>query len=262
METRLNHLLDLSRVVRYLKDREKKDGGFSYAPDLYPDIVDTYYAVRTLQLLNVDMNRKKMAKYLKNIDWAEIGYPRLVSMLLYLYRSVDLEIPLSFLDLLEEDRSRSRTLNAQYYTDEIRKLLNQPLKPLSSMDLFQFQQEENLQSLRKKVSVLLNHGVDFEKGEIIRWVRLCQNGDGGFGFHPGTKTSYMENIHCALEILSKLHGSPVRIDTCREYILGCQTISGGFGRAPISFPFIESTFHGVAGLFLLTEMERGGFNGS
>jgi prenyltransferase beta subunit len=67
----------------------------------------------------------------------------------------------------------------------------------------------------------------------------------------------MENIYCALEILSKLQASPWRIDTCREYILGCQTKSGGYGRAPISFPFIESTFQAVAGLLMLEEMERG-----
>jgi hypothetical protein len=27
---------DLSRIVRYLKDREKKGGGFSFASELYP----------------------------------------------------------------------------------------------------------------------------------------------------------------------------------------------------------------------------------
>jgi prenyltransferase beta subunit len=68
----------------------------------------------------------------------------------------------------------------------------------------------------------------------------------------------MENIYCALAVLSNLQSSPLRIDACREYILGCQTKSGGFGRAPISFPFIESTFQAVAGLFMLDEMERGG----
>jgi hypothetical protein len=57
--------------------------------------------------------------------------------------------------------------------------------------------------------------------------------------------------------LSKLHASPWRVDACREYIVGCQTKSGGFGRAPISFPFIDSTFQAVSGLFMLDEMERG-----
>jgi prenyltransferase beta subunit len=100
----------------------------------------------------------------------------------------------------------------------------------------------------------LNHGIDFNTQEILKWVQLCQNGDGGFGFYPGT-TSFMENTYCALEILSKLNSSPLEIGVCREYILNCQTKGGGFGRAPMSFPFIESTFHAVTGWFLLDEME-------
>ena len=43
---RWENQFDLSGVVRYLKEQEK--GGFSFAPELYPDIEDTYYAVRTL----------------------------------------------------------------------------------------------------------------------------------------------------------------------------------------------------------------------
>jgi prenyltransferase beta subunit len=65
----------------------------------------------------------------------------------------------------------------------------------------------------------------------------------------------MENTYCAVEILSKLNSSLREVETCREYILNCQTKSGGFGRAPMSFPFIESTFHAVSGWFLLAEME-------
>jgi hypothetical protein len=64
----------------------------------------------------------------------------------------------------------------------------------------------------------------------------------------------MENTYCALEILSKLGSSPLQIELCRKYILSCQTNKGGFGRAPFSFPFIESTFHAVTGLVLLEKM--------
>jgi hypothetical protein len=250
------HLSELSRVIQYLKDREYEEGGFSFVQDLYPNVEDTYYAIRTLQLLMVDIDRNKTANYLKSIIWEEVYFPRIVYMLLYLHLSVDMELPVPLVNLLEKDWSKFQFLDAQYCSNEIQKLLNQPLKPLLFLSSFQFQAHENLQSLRKKVSVLIDLNIDFDRHQIIRWVQLCQNGDGGFGFFPGT-TSYMENIYCALEILSKLQASPWRIDTCREYILGCQTKSGGYGRAPISFPFIESTFQAVAGLLMLEEMERG-----
>ena len=247
----------ISKVIQYLKDREKEEGGFSFAPDLYPDVEDTYYAIRTLKLLRADIDRIKTANYLKSINWTYISLPRIIYMAFYLHLSVDMELPVPLVNLLEKDWSRFQILDTQYYSDEIQKLLNQPLKPLRFLFSFQFQAHDNLQSLRKKVSVLLDNDVDFDRQEIIRWVRLSQSGDGGFGFYPETKTSYMENIFCALEILSKLQASPWRIDACREYILGCQTKSGGYGRAPISFPFIESTFQAVAGLLMLEEMERG-----
>jgi len=250
----LSRLLELSKVVQYLKDREKKEGGFSFVPDLYPDIEDTYYAIRIFQLLNVNVDRNKTANYLKKINCEEFCFSRAVYMLLYLYLSLSIKLPPQLTDLADRDWSVMRTLDAQYFSDAIQKLLGQPLKPLHYSSSFQFQANENLQILRKKVSILLDREINFDRKQIIRWVQLCQNGDGGFGFYPET-TSYMENTYCALEILSKLNSSPTKLDLCRKYILGCQTKSGGFGRAPASFPFIESTFHAIAGLFLLEEMK-------
>lgn len=250
----VSRLLDLSKVIRYLRDREKKEGGFSFAPELYPDIEDTYYAVRILQFLDVNVDRNNTGNYLKNINWKEVGFPRAIYMLVYLHLFLDIDFPPLLTKLFVRDWARFQVLDAQYFSDEIQKLLKRPSHSLQSLSYFQFHPKDNLQTLRKKVSILLNHGIDFNRQEIIRWVQLCQNGDGGFGFYPDT-TSYMENTYCALEILSKLGSSPVQTELCRKYILSCQTKGGGFGRAPISFPFIESTFHAVSGLLLLEEIE-------
>jgi hypothetical protein len=246
----LRDRIQISRVIQYLKDREKKGGGFSFAPELYPDVEDTYYAIRIFQLLNVDVDREKTADYLRNIDWKETGFPRAVYMLLYLHLSLGVALPRQLIDLSGKDWSGFAILDSQYFSDEIRKLLGQPLKPLHSSSPFEFQTIESLQTVRKKVSILLDRNINFDRQQIIRWVQSSQNGDGGFGFYPET-TSYMENTYCALEILSMLGSSPVPIDLCRKYILSCQTKSGGFSRAPASFPFIESTFHAVSGLLLL-----------
>jgi hypothetical protein len=251
---RLKRWLDLSKIIHYLKERETEEGGFSFAIDLYPNIEDTYYATRIFQLLNGDVDRNNIANYLKNIDWKQVGFPRTVYRLLYLHLSVVRELPRQLIDLIRKDWSGFAILDAQYFSDEIQKLLSQPMKPLASPSPFQFHQRENLEGLRKKVSVLTNHDIGFDKQEIVRWVQLSQNGDGGFGFYPGT-TSYMENTYCAIEILSMLGSSPVHVELCRKYILSCQTGHGGFGRAPISIPFIESTFHAVSGLLLLEKME-------
>jgi len=252
----MSSYVDLPRVIQYLRDREKEGGGFSFAPELYPDIEDTYYAVRILQFLDVDVDRNKTSNYLKNIDWKQAGFPRAVYMLLYIHLSFGIELPRQLIDFSIKDWSGFAILDAQYFSDEIRKLIHQPLKPLRSSSPFQFQTPESLQTLRKKVSILSNRGIGFDRQQIIKWVQLCQNGDGGFGFYPET-TSYIENTYCALDILWRLDASPLQTDLAQKYILGCQTKNGGFGRAPISFPFIESTFHAVMGLLLLEKMGGG-----
>lgn len=245
-----------SKVIQFLREREKEEGGFSFVPDLYPNIEDTYYAIRTFQLLKGEVNREKTIHYLGTIDWKGVAFPRIIYMLVFLHLFLNMDLSPSLVELVEMNWRRFPALDAQYFFDKIQKLLNRPLILIQSSSHFQFQSRENLQSLRKKVSVLIDHRINFDREEIIRWIKSCQNGDGGFGFYPGT-TSFMENTYCALEILSKLHAFPERIENCREYILNCQTKSGGFGRAPMSFPFIESTFQAVAGLFILDMMERG-----
>ena len=176
-------------------------------------------------------------------------------MLAFLHLSLDIELPSPLVDLCKKAPSGPQTLDGQYYSDEVQKLLSRSVRPPPSFSPFQLHQNRNLQSLRKKVSVLLNHGIDFERSEVVSWIQLCQNRDGGFGFYHGT-TSFLENTYFAIDILSKLGGSPREIEGCRQYIQTCQTGIGGFGRAPVSFPFIESTFQAVSGLFMLEEMER------
>src|SRR4030043_1602472 len=175
----LENQFDLSRVVNYLKEREKEEGGFSFAPDLYPDIEDTYYAIRIFQMLRVEVNRDKTVNYLKTIDWGGVGFPRAIYMLVYLHLSLDIDFPPPLNDLLKRDWTRFQSLNPQYFSDEIQKLLNRPLHPLQSLSYFQFHPQDNLQTLRRKVSILLNHGIDFNRRVIVQWVQLCQNGDGG-----------------------------------------------------------------------------------
>ena len=90
---RVSHCHELTKVIQFLREREKKEGGFSFAPELYPDIEDTYYAARILQCLDVDVDPNNTGNYLKNIDWREVGFPRALYMLVYLHLSLGIELP-------------------------------------------------------------------------------------------------------------------------------------------------------------------------
>ncbi|MDP2753533.1 MAG: prenyltransferase/squalene oxidase repeat-containing protein [Nitrospirota bacterium] len=92
-------------------------------------------------------------------------------------------------------------------------------------------------------------------GELVAWLQRSQNGDGGFGFFPGT-TSFIENCHAGLAALSLLGARPIDPANVRSFIISCQTGGGGFARSPGAAPFLDASWHGIASLCLLEEMEQ------
>jgi hypothetical protein len=86
--------------------------------------------------------------------------------------------------------------------------------------------------------------------ELIAWFRASQNGDGGFGFFPGT-TSYVENCHACLRALAFLGVKPLEPDLAFRFLCGCQTTSGGFGRSSRAASFLDSTWHALAALAII-----------
>ncbi len=127
--TPLSHWLELSKVIRYLKDHESEGGGFSLVPELSPNIEDTYYAIRTLQLLDADFEKKKIEKFLKSINWSDISFSKAVYWLVYLHLSACFELPPPLIDLSKKEWSRFHPLDSQYFSNEIQKLLGKPLRP-------------------------------------------------------------------------------------------------------------------------------------
>jgi prenyltransferase beta subunit len=94
-----------------------------------------------------------------------------------------------------------------------------------------------------------------EAEELTGWLQRSQNGDGGFGFFPGT-TSFIENSHAALAALSLIGAKPVDLVNARYFIISSQTGGGGFARSPGAAPFLDASWHGVASLRLLAEMDQ------
>lgn len=86
--------------------------------------------------------------------------------------------------------------------------------------------------------------------ELIAWFRACQNGDGGFGFFPGT-TSFTENCYVCLRALAFLDAAPLQPNLACRFLTGCQTISGGFGRSSRAAPFLDATWPALAGIALI-----------
>ncbi len=98
----------------------------------------------------------------------------------------------------------------------------------------------------------LGHDPVHENGDLVDWLQRCQNGDGGFGFFPGT-TSFIENCHYTLAALRLLGGRAKNPENARRFLASCQTVYGGFGRSPRAAPFLDATWHGLAALCCLSD---------
>ena len=92
-----------------------------------------------------------------------------------------------------------------------------------------------------------------EAAALAEWLRASQNGDGGFGFFPGT-TSFIENCHSALAALSLLKVQPAEPAAARAFVVSCQTGAGGFSRNPGAAPFLDASWHAIRSLQLLESM--------
>ncbi|MHB8811269.1 MAG: prenyltransferase/squalene oxidase repeat-containing protein [Desulfobulbaceae bacterium] len=89
--------------------------------------------------------------------------------------------------------------------------------------------------------------------QLIAWFQASQNGDGGFGFFPGT-TSFIENCHASLRALAFLGSRPLAPDRATLFLAGCRTAAGGFSRSGRAAPFLDATWHGLASLSFLSSM--------
>lgn len=95
---------------------------------------------------------------------------------------------------------------------------------------------------------------DLVPPDLPGWLRACQNGDGGFGFLPGT-TSFIENCRYCLQAMHLLGVVPRDPDGARRFIARCQTGAGGFSRNGLAAPFLDATWAGLESLSLLGMME-------
>lgn len=99
----------------------------------------------------------------------------------------------------------------------------------------------------------LSRALPLPEPQLIAWFQACQNGDGGFGFFPGT-TSFIENCHASLRALAILGSGPLEPDLASLFLAGCQTAKGGFSRSGRAAPFLDASWHALASLSFLSSI--------
>jgi len=254
--------VDQAALMEFVRKRRKTTGGYGATPRLPATIQDTFQAVAIARVLGetppTPESEPALADYLARmlaVPWLGIDTTfRLLITCRMCGLGVDRERIRAHLDAC---LGRDASLATAYYARRIAReiLEEEPDFPGSHRSLFlparsAVQDAARFLFLKKRDGQPVG-GSD----ELAGWLQRTQNGDGGFGFFPGT-TSFLENCHAALAGLSLLGAKPNDPANLNAFIVSCQTGRGGFGRSPRAAPFLDASWHGIASLRLLEEMEE------
>jgi prenyltransferase beta subunit len=252
--------VDFQTIIDYLGKRRKMTGGYGATPRLPATIEDTFLAIGISRYLTVlapgsqltppPVADQALRDYLRQVQAATWPGLRTTSQLLTVCRFLGLP--------LDSERSWhymthqpgvGTDLLPTSYGAEICRLLLPPRAIPSAWSTVPLPARLTVAALHHYLLLLQwsGHRPPAELDRFIPWLLQSQNGDGGFGFFPGT-TSFIENCHHALASLRLLGAAPTAPEKARQFIVFCQTASGGFSRNPRAAPFLDATWHGLAAL--------------
>lgn len=258
----MHRQVDHAALMEFVLKRRKDTGGYGATPRLPATIQDTFQAVAIGIVLGHDpptpQTEPALAEYLSrmlDVPWLGIDTTfRLLSTCHACGLAMDGErVRAHLAACLAQDTS----LAAIYYVSRIaREILGEEVDPRSSGRSVMLPAPCAVGDVARYLFVKKMAGQPVAGAEqLVVWLQRTQNGDGGFGFFPGT-TSFIENCHAGLAALSLLGAKPIDPEGARAFLVSCQTGRGGFARSPKAAPFLDASWYGIASLRLLAEMEK------
>ena len=239
--------INVDQLIAFLFQRYTKEGGFSTAPSLPATIEDTFYITDILGILE---QLDKSLDLLSRIDAERLSgfvrrkydeeQSRLPLRLSYYLHRIGKRIP--GVPVFPRDNLVYTKLTYEhfFYLQELDRLTDSARQDIPPLDLAECTCKDVFYSL---LLVPLPDTLP-PLETIVDWLRACRNGDGGFGFFPGT-TSFLENSYYSLSALSLIDTSPADPERAEQFVVSCQTGAGGFARSIVGAPFPESSWHAV-----------------
>jgi hypothetical protein len=225
-------------VIDYIRERQNKDGGYSFAQGAESSAADTYYGVEVLKLLGA-----RPARIAKTIR---------------------------FLKSLQHKDGRFDSVNVAYYV--VKTLSRLGAKPTRGLEDFLLSLERSVVSLTElkadiespseleqiclilKLLQLTGHRFYSQKTKDL--ILSLQNHDGSFGRYGYSRSGA---ICYALECLSLLSFDVKSLKSTLHWVRSCEIPSGGFKAAPDSFDpstVIDDVYFNVKSLHILNEACR------
>jgi len=258
------HLDYVTAAIPFVMARRKTTGGFGATPRLPATIEDTYNALHILDLARKydaafekeddSLAGKNLRTYLGARSKSIPAGVRTTFQLLWCCREAGLEIDQdSIVTAVIAGLEASDSLEDWYYGARIMTEIQaeKQLLPAGARNLAAVLDRPwrcvDEAWMHMYLSRKFRGTFPWPVPELIGWFRACQNGDGGFGFFPGT-TSFVENCYACLRALALLDAEPLHPQQAFSFLAGCQTLSGGFGRSSRAAPFLDSTWYTLAAL--------------
>jgi hypothetical protein len=236
----------LQKTASYILSKRGRDGGYLYYQ--YQGIFDssaedTYYAVKSLKLLGIEIPKpEETIDFLKSLQREDGSYPSLRTAYFAIKALEELSgeprKPREAIDYLESqlEKNLNKISGAEAYANSIRNM--EPLIEngvLRSWDLtdrlYIVEISSNLSNLSMIVEALNILGCDIGNGrrqKIIDTILSYMRGDGGFG----VSYSLIDETFHALNALCNLNYELADLRETAEWLGGCEDEYGGFKPNP------------------------------
>jgi|GEM_PF-2891357 len=243
-------------ILKFVKNRENKHGGYGLVKIIPPDLEDTYYALQIKHLLGDKIVSPKTRKYLVALSQANgLHSWRLAYYLVSLLKLYKLEIPGHCIP-----KHKPHSYSEFYYQAVLYKLMRKPLvldaKTDSALRRQTPQGLKYLSEISKYILLMKLLGLPIHAAKFRDWILGLQCADGGFTSIHKTAPAFMEETYDGLLTLDALGAKPRNLPKCREFLESSFVIKeGGFGRQFNTVPTLQFTYNAVVGLNILSRVE-------
>ena len=277
-------IIELLRIKqnasRYILERVCPGGGFCFYRLDEPSPQDTYFALATLDLLQVPYEAVPTIRYLQALQQPDGSYASLVQAFYVLSSlqvlrcqplsdpSADVEnFTLQMVDLALRPADASVSFcRALYQLATLRAILglewHDPQQTVILQAIRAFRQKgggfgvesATLPDTYLVASILRHLGSSVPLDSIVPFLRACEHPLFGFTGKPGTALFFVEYLYAGLALCQKLACTPTFPSACLSALLRCQNDTGGFGRAHLAIASMDDTYRAINGLTLLEQM--------
>ncbi len=245
-------------MMDFVKSHEQPEGGFSLSVVMPPDLEDTYYAMRIIDIFNdltgenIKVNDKTL-DYVQSIKQTDLKNYALLFRHAWLCKKLGLEY--ADFEAVPELKNIDDICHYLSLCALLCKKPNLDLKTEKYLSKIGFEKPRFVQQAMMFIHTAKRLGLDFDKEIFKNFLLESQGCDGGFGFLPKT-TSFLENTYFALRAVDELDIRPLMPDLCKEFILSCRAKNGGFGRQIGAVPSLEASYFAIRSLIIMDKWEK------